>query len=252
MKFVDWLIWEKVPISDIKVNEPAKELRIFTAYALFFVLVVGCFSLLIRFCPLPMFENTKFTDDLWYIVFVKLVFLLVFPIHIYKKCGYEIRSLFNLINPGWISIFFPLGVGLLLNMGHIAKITPLLQLGNAAKIVLALLLPLITAAIPEEIFYRRILQTRVEKVGGWFLSILVSSALFSLFHLPSRFLLSAGVEGQAGNLVSVTVGTLLPTFILGLIFGFLWNRYRNIFMLISLHYGIDVLPSLSSLLGVMD
>jgi uncharacterized protein len=103
--------------------------------------------------------------------------------------------------------------------------------------------------LPEEIFYRIILQTRIEKLFGWSASIIFSSIMFSLFHFPSRIILSSGVEGEAGNLLSVFTGTLLPVFVIGIIFGFLWNRYRNIYLLISLHFGIDLLPSLASIVG---
>jgi membrane protease YdiL (CAAX protease family) len=118
------------------------------------------------------------------------------------------------------------------------------------KIFAAIIIPLVNAALPEEIFYRVILQTRIEKKYGWLASILISAILFALFHFPSRILLASGVEGTAGNVLSIFLHTLAPVFIAGLIFGFLWNRNRNIYLLISLHYGIDLLPSIASFIGI--
>lgn len=251
MKFFDWFFFERVPITEIQILNPRKELKIFCFYATFYIFVVFLFSLLIKFYPLQFFKNAKFTDDLWYILFVKIVFLFFLPVAIYRHQGYSISSLFNLVEASKISVLFPFFVGFIINFSHISRISPLFNWSSSFKIILGIVFPLITAAIPEEIFYRRILQTRIEKLGGWFLSIIGSSFFFSLFHFPSRYLLSTGVEGVAGDLTTIFSGTVVPTFVLGLIFGILWNRYRNIFLLIALHYGIDLLPSVSSLLGVM-
>src|ERR1035437_8515112 len=250
MKLLNWIYRERISIKEIQIDDARKELLVFGSYALLYVLIVWFFAVLIRKYPLPLFGNTNFTTDVWYVVFIKIVFLLIIPIAIYRRFGYPLASLFNLTKPGIVSVLVPFAIGLAINFSYVAAIGPLLIPSNLFKILIGMLLPLIAAAIPEELFYRVILQTRIEKLGGWCLSIVASSILFSLFHFPSRYHLSAGVEGTAGDLGSVFLGTLIPTFILGLILGFLWNRYRNIFLLIALHYGIDLLPSVSSMLGV--
>jgi membrane protease YdiL (CAAX protease family) len=58
------------------------------------------------------------------------------------------------------------------------------------------------------------------------------------------------VEGQAGNAASVMVHTVLPVFVVGLIFSILWDRYRRLVPLIALHWGVDVLPMMSTMFNI--
>ena len=116
--------------------------------------------------------------------------------------------------------------------------------------LLALVTPLLAAGLPEEIVYRGLLQTRLERVGGRLVAIVGSALLFAAWHVPSRYLLSAGVEGQAGDIGSVLLRTGLPVFIVGLIFGVIWDRYRRIVPLVAAHWGVDLLPAFTSYLGV--
>ncbi|MFN3761521.1 MAG: type II CAAX prenyl endopeptidase Rce1 family protein [Algoriphagus aquaeductus] len=96
------------------------------------------------------------------------------------------------------------------------------------------------------------LQTRLEKLWNTPIAILVSGLLFTAWHLPSRFLLANGVEGQAGDWVSILLGTGLPVFLVSCFFGWHWARYRNLPLLIGVHWAIDILPSLSSFFGVSN
>ena len=250
MNLINWLKRTETEIEKISIKKPLLEFYIFGGYSLFFLLIVFFFSLLIKSHPMPLFEGVKFTDDLWYIIFIKLIFLLTVPVIIFKRLGYSVTYILKLRKSNhYFAVFFAFLIGCLLNLSHLSGILPLISPNNTLRILAGTLLPLICAAIPEELFYRAMLQTRVEKLYGWSISLFISSIMFSLFHLPSRLLLSTGVEGLAGNLISISTGTLLPTFILGLVFAFLWNRYRNIYLLIALHYGIDLLPSLSSMLA---
>jgi len=82
-------------------------------------------------------------------------------------------------------------------------------------------------------------------------AILIASLLFTLWHLPPRYLLSSGVEGAAGDLGSVLLGTGLPVFVVGLIFAWAWARWRSLPHLVLAHWAIDLLPSVSSFVGVM-
>ena len=79
---------------------------------------------------------------------------------------------------------------------------------------------------------------------------MITSILFTAWHLPSRYLLSQGVEGQAGHFDQVLLHTGVPVFIISLIFGFHWSRYRNIVLLVLTHWAVDILPSVSSYLKV--
>ena len=111
-------------------------------------------------------------------------------------------------------------------------------------------LPHFMAGIPEEVIYRALLQTRLEKLLGRVSAIGITALMFAAWHLPSRYLLSKGVEGSAGDLGLVLMGTGIPVFVVGLIFGLLWDRYRSLLPLIAAHWGIDTLPTVFSLLGI--
>ncbi len=254
MDLLAWLKKEKININEIEIRKSKTEFIVFGCYSIFFIFVVFVFSLIIKHYPITLFEGATFTKDFWYLFCIKIIFLFTVPLLIFKLSGYSILSVFNsssLSQKDLIAIAFLFSFGCLLNFSHISSIKPLFVIDNIAKILFGILIPLITAAVPEEIFYRYILQTRIEKLLGWLPSILLSSILFTLFHFPSRYLLSKGLEGVAGDIYTISVGTLIPVFIIGIILGFIWNRYRNIYFLISLHYGIDFLPSISSVLGTI-
>ncbi len=76
---------------------------------------------------------------------------------------------------------------------------------------------LIIAPIFEELFFRKFLFGEVLKKHSLTVSILVSSICFSLIHLPSY-------------------RNLLPTFIFGIIACLIYNKTRNIFYTIILHF----------------
>jgi membrane protease YdiL (CAAX protease family) len=42
----------------------------------------------------------------------------------------------------------------------------------------------------------------------------------------------------------------VPAFVVGLVFGLLWDRYRDFAVLVALHAGIDTLPGVWLFLGV--
>jgi len=74
--------------------------------------------------------------------------------------------------------------------------------------------------------------------------------LFTAWHVPSRYVLAHGVEGEAGNLRSVLLGTGAPVAVVALVLGVGWDRYRNLPVLIGLHWGIDLLPVVGSMLRI--
>lgn len=117
---------------------------------------------------------------------------------------------------------------------------------SSLRLAVGVIMPLLTAAIPEELYFRGYLQTRLEKKWNGVVALLISTLLFTAWHLPSRYLLSKGVEGQAGDWGQVILHTGVPVFIVGVLFAIHWSRYRNIVLLIATHWAIDTLPSLSS------
>lgn len=130
----------------------------------------------------------------------------------------------------------------LLAFGYLALLSPLAgSLPKAADypdpVVLAIgaSLTFLTANVLEELFYRVMLQTRLEQAVGRWPAIVLTALLFALMHLPSH--------GQGG--LPLTLGAIVVfqgTF--GLFTGYLWSRYRNVWANIGAHTIINTLPLL--------
>ena len=251
------LIRQRLPIGHIEIRNPKKESIIFGGYAFFFIFASFCTGLLIRAYPLPILGAASFTQDLWYDLLFKLILLLAIPYVIYRKLGYRIKDLpgaFDFRTRGIFICLIAFIAGNILNLKHLEWIGEVLPNFSRSQIAIRLIagaiLPLITAGFPEEFVYRGILQTRIEKVWGRIPAILFSTTVFTAWHIPTRYLLSHGIEGEAGDFASVALGTGVPVFIVGLIFSVLWDRYRKLWPLVFAHWGIDFLPALSSLFGI--
>lgn len=80
---------------------------------------------------------------------------------------------------------------------------------------------LIIAPIFEELFFRKFLFGEVLKKHSLTISILISSICFSIIHLPSY-------------------RNLLPTFIFGIIACLIYNKTKNIFYTIILHFLVNL------------
>lgn len=241
----------------VHIHQPQRELRIFGGYALFYIFASYCTGLLIRNYPLPILGAASFTQDLWYDLVFKLILLLAIPYLIYRKLGYRLIDLPAVFQPSIRNVtvlILAFLAGNILNLKHLEWIgehladftTPQI----AIRLIAGFILPLITAGFPEEFVYRGILQTRIEAVWGRIAAILMATILFTAWHIPTRYLLAHGIEGTAGELGSVLLGTGIPVFFFGLIFSVLWDRYRKFWPLVAAHWGVDCLPAISSLFGI--
>ncbi|HTY37414.1 MAG TPA: type II CAAX endopeptidase family protein [Bacteroidota bacterium] len=227
------------------------------SYAVFYVLAAGICGWLVKHYPQPLLGSAGFTEDAWYALLFKIGLLLVVPAAWFLRQGYRITDLL----PTWkfefrsvVSIVLSFLAGLSLNLGRIHFITEAAGGFSTADLIarfgIGIVLPLFMAGIPEEFVYRGILQTRLELQFGRIFAILTTALLFTCWHLPTRFLLARGVEGSAGDFGSVLMGTGIPVFVVGLIFGLSWDRYRSILPLIAAHWGIDIIPQIVGFLGV--
>ncbi len=251
--------WQRVNISELNIKKPKKEAFTAISYAVFFILVSIAIGLAIKYYPLPILGAASFTDDFWYVFIFKFLFLLSIPVYWYYKRGYRLRDLM----PGWkpdtkhiISLLICLFAGLSINLlqgrlGMIMEASSEFSAGGlAARLTLGIFIPLMQAGFPEEFCFRGILQTRIERIWGRFAAIIISLVLFTAWHLPTRYFLAQGVEGSAGDLMSVITGTGIPVFIVGLIFALFWDRYRSLLPLVAAHWGVDIIPSIISFLGI--
>lgn len=251
---IESVLKQRVPIERISIRRPRTEAALATAYAIFYIAAALAVGLAIRRWPTPLFGAAHFTSDAWYVILFKLVLLLTVPLLAFWRLGYGLRDLLPDWRPTlWVPVAFLAGVSV--NLMNLGTLRVALARAGAGSVVLAALLAFIfalaTAGIPEELFFRGILQTRLEAVAGRLVSIVTTAVLFAAWHLPTRFLLSHGVEGRAGDFGSVIAGTGIPVLVVGLVFGFLWDRYRDLPVLIALHTGIDTLPALWSFLGIV-
>jgi len=254
-----WVTWQRISVQTFRIKQPKREAAIAFAYAVFYIFAAVIIGYLIKHKPLPILDAASFIEDVWYALIFKIGLLLIVPVIWFFLQGYHIKDLL----PGWklkltsiISIIIAYIAGLSLNLlqGHLNLILEAagqFSVGDLiVRIVLGIVLPLLMAGIPEEVVYRGIFQTRLERLFGRVAAISITALLFTAWHLPTRFLLSRGVEGSAGDLGSVLIGTGIPVLIVGLIFGILWDRYRSLLPLIAAHWGIDTLPAIISFLGV--
>jgi membrane protease YdiL (CAAX protease family) len=243
----------------MRVLRPAVELRALLAYSLVFVLWSAVTGLAIRLHPMRVMGASHFTEDYLYVFAFKIPGLLLIPALWFIRSDYTVRDLLRQWR--WerrtvlLTVFaFLAGVYVNANHTNLAQVSAIAASMRPIEVVIrlgwALLIPLISAGIPEEFVFRGLLQTRMEAAWGRIAAILGTAILFAGWHLPTRFILASGAEGRAGDFGSVLLHTGLPVFVVGLIFGVLWDRYRRLIPLIALHWGIDLLPALSSLFGI--
>ncbi|UMO99433.1 CPBP family intramembrane glutamic endopeptidase [Amycolatopsis sp. EV170708-02-1] len=92
-----------------------------------------------------------------------------------------------------------------------------------------------TANVLEEVFFRGMLQTRLEALFGRWPGILLSALLFAWLHLPTH--------GQGS--LPLTLGAIVAfQGFFGLFTGYLWSRYRNLWAPIAAHTAMNTLPLL--------
>lgn len=251
----NFLLRQRLPVADILIKNPVRELRVVLGFSVAYVLAAVLTGLTIRAWPNPLLGATYLTSDVTYVAVFKIGLLLVVPVIAIRRAGYGVRDLLL----GWrptpggvarVTAWFAFGV--LVNASKLAPISDaasaLAPREAALRVGVGAVLVFFTAALPEELVYRWALQTRIERMWGRLPAILLAAAVFTAWHLPTRYLLASGAEGRAGDLASMLLGTGLPVLIVGLVFGWAWDRWRNLPALVALHWGIDSLPSIASFL----
>lgn len=250
--FTRWILWQGVSAREIEFKAINRETTFLLSYALFYIIAGYALGLVIANFPIPILGATQFNQDLWYSGVFKILLLLIIPGYIYFiRWNYHVRDLTLGLKPSvkiFLATAFMVALGFFLNASHLKPLENTIDTFSDAPLRLALgiIMPLFTAALPEELFFRGYLQTRLEKKWNRISASLVATLLFTAWHLPSRYLLSTGVEGQAGDWGNVILHTGVPVFIVGFIFALHWSRYRNIILLILTHWAVDILPALSS------
>ena len=250
-----YLTRQRLRAADIHIIAPARELRAVIVFTLLYVVAAFGTGLVQRWSHMPLMGATYLTSDVTYLFAFKIGLLLLVPAFATWRAGYVMDDVLL----GWRatpgSVFSVVACYVLGMMANASKLAPIALAAAAlpsseaaARIGVGAVVTLFAAALPEELVYRWALQTRLERSSGRLVAILGGALLFTAWHLPTRYLLGSGVEGRAGDLATVLLGTGLPVFVMGLLFGWAWDRWRNLPVLVALHWGIDTLPSVASFL----
>ncbi|WP_340685641.1 CPBP family intramembrane glutamic endopeptidase [Amycolatopsis coloradensis] len=126
---------------------------------------------------------------------------------------------------GWLSVLGPLAPPL-----PTAEDYP-----DPVYLAVGATLTFFTANVLEEVFFRGMLQTRLEALFGRWPGILLSALLFAWLHLPTH--------GQGS--LPLTLGAIVAfQGFFGLFAGYLWSRYRNLWAPIAAHTAMNTLPLL--------
>ena len=251
------LLRQRLPASAIRIVDPARETRLALGFSLAYVLAAALTACVVRSWPLPLWGATYLTSDATYALGFKVGLLFILPAVLIHRAGYRLEDL----TLGWratprtlLSLAVALALASVLNASHLGPIRAAfatMPLAEAiARVSLGAVLALVAAAIPEELVYRWGVQTRFERSWGRLAAIVLTAVFFVAWHLPTRLLLASGAEGTAFDPISVLLGTGVPVFVVGLLFGIAWDRWRNLPVLIAVHWGIDLLPSIASFLMI--
>ncbi|MEE6258828.1 CPBP family intramembrane glutamic endopeptidase [Plantactinospora sonchi] len=111
---------------------------------------------------------------------------------------------------------------------------------DPVELAVAALFTFVTASVAEELFYRVLLQTRLEALLGRWPAITATALLFAAMHVH-RY--------GDGPFWEVTAVVLASNGGFGLFVGYLWARYRNPWWLIVVHGAVNALNLLPILLG---
>lgn len=103
---------------------------------------------------------------------------------------------------------------------------------DRAYLAVTMLLTFLTASVTEELFYRVMLQTRLEELLGRWPAIVASALLFALMHINRLH------DGPPGVMLAVIV---LFNGGFGLFVGYLWARYRSLPAIIAAHGAVNSL-----------
>lgn len=101
---------------------------------------------------------------------------------------------------------------------------------DRAFLLAAMVLTFVSASLAEEIFYRVLLQTRLEGLLGRWPAIVSTALLFAVMHVHRIG------DGPLYEMVAVMLAWNGG---FGLLAGYLWARYRNIWALFALHTAVN-------------
>ncbi|GGE70604.1 CPBP family intramembrane glutamic endopeptidase [Priestia taiwanensis] len=184
-------------------------------------------------------EEAEF--QLWYVI-LKLVFLLVIPLAMfYISRFYHVEQSASIKSASstrwhWFGPIIIFGVWFYINFFSVYAV-PYVSNDRVdiAMLAIALIVGFFINSLLEEIFYRVWLQTRLEVLVGRWPAILFTSILWASWHMVI----------QSTGATSVDLASVIANQgVTGLFLGYLWSKYRNVWVLILIHGFINATPHL--------
>lgn len=191
------------------------------------------FTLLIPVLPLP--------EDY---VLLKAAMFLVVPLVVLGVLTRRRGAAFRIQRPRadpWIVIWPVLVLGVLASVGPFAAGMPT-SWPPPMMLISAATATVITAGIGEEVLYRRLLQTRLEALGGPGVGILAASLLFGLMHASSH---------GDGPLWETALQAIAVQGTTGIALGVIWSRWRRLWACVLAHVLLNGLVVAVHLLGLL-
>lgn len=100
--------------------------------------------------------------------------------------------------------------------------------------IIAFVMAFILVGIPEEFFFRVILQTRIEKLFNNAIDgVIISSIIFAIYHIPYRLLQNNSLT--YGSLINTIFSVIAQQFLVGLFLGLVWRKTKNIYGIAIIH-----------------
>jgi membrane protease YdiL (CAAX protease family) len=233
--FVGILLTRLIPLHLNKYN-PLDKLnqKIIKLQSLFFVIGAILFP-----TTLLLVKSTGEEFQLWYMI-LKLGFLFVIPwMFIFI---FQLRDS-SYVKPKSPSTFHrwywtaPLLItGIWIYLRYFSMLSPAhvpSKIADPTIFIVILLFGFLINSLLEEIFYRVWLQTRLERLIGTWPAILLTSILWAIWHVAIQ---------NTGHW-DVDLATVISNQgVTGLFLGYLWAKYRNVWVLIIIHGVMNASP----------
>ncbi len=242
----------RVQVTSLPVRQPASETGAIALFLLAFaVLFLGWgLSAIKTGVPEGRLQETI-------VVLAKLFSMVLLPMLVLRRFGYGWRDLTGGFQNGrgHTRVLIIMAVALLtlqLTIGRGPK--QIAALGEPVWLIALMAVPALIwmtleAGLTEEFLFRVLLQTRL---AAWFRSetaaIVLMALIFGLVHAPGYVLRDAHLmEGMSGapELLAALAYSIVVVSPIGLMFGVLWARTRNFWLLVLLHGWTDLLPNLA-------
>ena len=217
---------ENKDIEDVGVSKNYK--RDIYIFGLYFILYYVFMIINIQYSFTP-------TD---YINFILLLFIPCFMARVFgykfTDLGFKVKNIkktliLSIVSAGIITVFISTITFKQYIFDNKTSIT-----SGIVVYIIAFVMAFILAGIPEEFFFRVILQTRIEKLFNNAIDgVIISSIVFAIYHIPYRLLQNNSLT--YGSLINTIFSVITQQFLIGLFLGVVWRKTKNIYGIAIIH-----------------